>query len=500
MAPVQDVAIQSYPSPTADGQDSGPFYNASADSEPHHQLDLGEQEANEGQLEQPPTPRQQMRHAISSVEELQLAAQLSQGIAHSMPLIESGEDHSMEHVVVPRHDMDQHEQDPQNHAEQLHHDAMHQDSMHHDHLQQEHMSQDAMSQDHISQGQLSQGQLSQEEIPQDGLSQEHIPQEHMAPDHIPQDHMAQDHPMSQDHLPQDHLAQDHMHQGHLHGDMHQGHMHQQHDHLQQHEHEQMAEHEQDLAHSLPQDQQDQQGHPQPQQAEYTHNPQHQVAQPPPQYQSGTQPMGPYHPLYHLPIPDSTPPRKRSKVSRACDECRRKKVKCDAKSETGEHACSNCRRANARCLFSRIPQKRGPSKGYIKELADRINHIEGKLASEGNSHNVDALSELLGQARRESSDVFAQPGEPDNGRKRPHSSISGADLGTPASSRQPTWSSEPRPDAGTRTERQRPPFSVDELAPTPVASRAEPGVPDDFPEHTLTHLLGGRSIDATAYNG
>jgi len=58
----------------------------------------------------------------------------------------------------------------------------------------------------------------------------------------------------------------------------------------------------------------------------------------------------------------TPPRKRSKVSRACDECRRKKVKCDAQMDTGEIPCSNCKRGGFECLFSRVPQKRGPSKG------------------------------------------------------------------------------------------------------------------------------------------
>ena len=63
-----------------------------------------------------------------------------------------------------------------------------------------------------------------------------------------------------------------------------------------------------------------------------------------------------------------PPRKRSKVSRACDECRRKKVKCDAQTDTGNAACSSCRRANLQCLFSRIPQKRGPSKGYVQSQA------------------------------------------------------------------------------------------------------------------------------------
>lgn len=63
-------------------------------------------------------------------------------------------------------------------------------------------------------------------------------------------------------------------------------------------------------------------------------------------------------------------RKRTKVSRACDECRRKKIRCDAPSEGGEQPCSNCRRVGAACLFSRVPQKRGPSKGSVGE---RIPH-------------------------------------------------------------------------------------------------------------------------------
>ncbi|KAI9712491.1 MAG: hypothetical protein M1812_006907 [Candelaria pacifica] len=72
---------------------------------------------------------------------------------------------------------------------------------------------------------------------------------------------------------------------------------------------------------------------------------------------------------------ATAPRKRSKTSRACDECRRKKIRCDATDDTPDKACSNCTRTSAPCQFSRIPQKRGPSKGYIKELADRLITLE-----------------------------------------------------------------------------------------------------------------------------
>ncbi|KAF2193374.1 hypothetical protein K469DRAFT_745006 [Zopfia rhizophila CBS 207.26] len=84
-------------------------------------------------------------------------------------------------------------------------------------------------------------------------------------------------------------------------------------------------------------------------------------------------------------------RKRSKVSRACDECRRKKIRCDATSENGPEACSSCKRTGARCQFSRQPMKRGPSKGYIKELADRLNTLESQIQHpQGGGQNYDYL--------------------------------------------------------------------------------------------------------------
>lgn len=182
------------------------------------------------------------------------------------------------------------------------------------------------------------------------------------------------------------------------------------------------------------------------------------------------------------VEDNIPPRKRSKVSRACDECRRKKVKCDASSETGEEPCSNCKRSLIRCLFSRIPQKRGPSKGYIKELADRIHHIEGKLASEG---NLDALSELLSGGRRESSDIFSPSAEQDeNSRKRPYASISGGDLGTPIP-RQGTWNSEPRPIQPYQTPTNGPKGTANGLAPAPLP---RPGA--STPSQTATSAVEG----------
>ncbi|KKK22237.1 C6 finger domain protein, partial [Aspergillus ochraceoroseus] len=84
------------------------------------------------------------------------------------------------------------------------------------------------------------------------------------------------------------------------------------------------------------------------------------------------------PNHDLSYGDQSARRKRTKISRACDECRRKKVRCDASSESGVETCSNCRRLGVVCQFSRVPMKRGPSKGYIKELAERLHTLESQI--------------------------------------------------------------------------------------------------------------------------
>lgn len=84
--------------------------------------------------------------------------------------------------------------------------------------------------------------------------------------------------------------------------------------------------------------------------------------PSPQMQQSHGHMDPMGSQYGTPD-GSMAPRKRSKVSRACDECRRKKVRCDATGESETEQCANCKRVGANCQFTRQPMKRGPSKGY-----------------------------------------------------------------------------------------------------------------------------------------
>ncbi|EDU40962.1 Zn-clus multi-domain protein [Pyrenophora tritici-repentis] len=142
--------------------------------------------------------------------------------------------------------------------------------------------------------------------------------------------------------------------------------------------------------------------------------------------------------HHDPYDPNDPSRKRSKVSRACDECRRKKIRCDATSENGPEACSSCKRTGARCQFSRQPMKRGPSKGYIKELADRLNSLESQIHHPPNqSHNFDFGS--LGDQ------TFADTQSPPQfKRQRTHSMTDGFHE---AFSR-PNWSGQDRGNGGS----------------------------------------------------
>ncbi|KAF2494527.1 hypothetical protein BU16DRAFT_618600 [Lophium mytilinum] len=123
------------------------------------------------------------------------------------------------------------------------------------------------------------------------------------------------------------------------------------------------------------------------------------------------------------IDDGSGSRKRSKVSRACDECRRKKIRCDATSENGPEACSSCKRTGARCQFSRQPMKRGPSKGYIKELADRLNTLESQIG--GNPSGTPQSSYDIPYGLGEQINALADIQTPTQyGRKRTHSMSEG----------------------------------------------------------------------------
>ncbi|GAB7357999.1 hypothetical protein MBLNU230_g0165t1 [Neophaeotheca triangularis] len=72
--------------------------------------------------------------------------------------------------------------------------------------------------------------------------------------------------------------------------------------------------------------------------------------------------------------------KRRRIARACDMCRKKKIKCDGK----EPKCSHCQNYKTECIFTQVEKKRNPPKGakYIESLENRLGRMESLLRLSG----------------------------------------------------------------------------------------------------------------------
>ncbi|OBZ89050.1 Nitrogen assimilation transcription factor nit-4 [Choanephora cucurbitarum] len=69
-------------------------------------------------------------------------------------------------------------------------------------------------------------------------------------------------------------------------------------------------------------------------------------------------------------------QKRQRVSKACEQCRKKKVKCDG----GLPFCNNCNTQGFTCHYKESTKKRGPPKGYIEAIEGRLHRLEALLGS------------------------------------------------------------------------------------------------------------------------
>ncbi|RDB28769.1 Activator of stress genes 1 [Hypsizygus marmoreus] len=77
-------------------------------------------------------------------------------------------------------------------------------------------------------------------------------------------------------------------------------------------------------------------------------------------------------------PDNTSQSsKKRKVQRACDTCRRKKIRCDGGQMPGNR-CSNCIAYSFDCTYIEAAKKRGPPKGYVERLESRLEKLEKVL--------------------------------------------------------------------------------------------------------------------------
>ncbi|KAF5021163.1 hypothetical protein F66182_6809 [Fusarium sp. NRRL 66182] len=79
------------------------------------------------------------------------------------------------------------------------------------------------------------------------------------------------------------------------------------------------------------------------------------------------------------LDDSNDPKRR-RIARACDMCRKKKIKCDGKMPS----CTHCINYKTECVFTQVEKKRAPPKGakYIEGLENRLNRMEHLLRLSG----------------------------------------------------------------------------------------------------------------------
>ncbi|KAK4127374.1 hypothetical protein N657DRAFT_566444 [Parathielavia appendiculata] len=78
--------------------------------------------------------------------------------------------------------------------------------------------------------------------------------------------------------------------------------------------------------------------------------------------------------------EDTNEAKRRRIARACDMCRKKKIKCDGKLP----ACTHCTNYKTDCVFTQVEKKRSPPKGakYIEGLENRLGRMEHLLRLSG----------------------------------------------------------------------------------------------------------------------
>ncbi|EDR09003.1 uncharacterized protein LACBIDRAFT_296682 [Laccaria bicolor S238N-H82] len=91
-------------------------------------------------------------------------------------------------------------------------------------------------------------------------------------------------------------------------------------------------------------------------------------------------------------------QKKRRIQRACDICRRKKIRCDGVQMPGNR-CSNCILCSFDCTYVEAAKKRGPTKGYVEILERRVEMLEEVLRRLCPDQNI--LTELHIATDRES---------------------------------------------------------------------------------------------------
>ncbi|CAL3964880.1 hypothetical protein PZA11_002220 [Diplocarpon coronariae] len=107
-------------------------------------------------------------------------------------------------------------------------------------------------------------------------------------------------------------------------------------------------------------------------------------------------------------------QKRRRVTRACDECRRKKIKCD-----GKQPCTHCVVYSYDCTYNQPSnRRRNPTPHYIEALETRLQRAETLLRSlipnfDPNDPNIDAIVQERRQSALEKETQAPQDGQARN---------------------------------------------------------------------------------------
>ncbi|KZZ96535.1 Transcription factor [Moelleriella libera RCEF 2490] len=128
---------------------------------------------------------------------------------------------------------------------------------------------------------------------------------------------------------------------------------------------------------------------------------------------------------HL-LMEDTNEAKRRRIARACDMCRKKKIKCDGKLP----ACTHCMNYKTECVFTQVEKKRSPPKGakYIEGLENRLGRMEhllrlsGLLGEDDSGTDLGALEKKLAEKTRQASTVTTSP----TSTSQPASALEGGD--------------------------------------------------------------------------
>ncbi|KAH7402197.1 fungal-specific transcription factor domain-containing protein [Phaeosphaeria sp. MPI-PUGE-AT-0046c] len=103
--------------------------------------------------------------------------------------------------------------------------------------------------------------------------------------------------------------------------------------------------------------------------------------------------------------------KRRRIARACDMCRKKKIKCDGKMPS----CTHCQNYKTECIFTQVEKKRQPPKGakYIEGLENRLARMESLMRLSGVLPEDDDGSTDLATLEKRLADRAGQSSTPRN---------------------------------------------------------------------------------------